>query len=71
MTEYIFSDNQEDDEYYRLRLLEDAFDKKTKTILRAAGLKEGWKCLEIGPGAGSILQWMTKIVGDTGIVEYR
>jgi hypothetical protein len=30
MTEYIFSDNQEDDEYYRLRLLEDAFDKKLK-----------------------------------------
>jgi ubiquinone/menaquinone biosynthesis C-methylase UbiE len=68
MTEYIFSDNQEDNEYYRLRLLEDAFDKKTKIILRGAGLKERWKCLEIGPGAGSILQWMAKIVGDTGIV---
>ena len=40
MTEYIFSDNQEDNEYYRLRLLEDAFDKKTKAIRRDAGLKE-------------------------------
>ena len=68
MAEYIFSDNQEDIEYYRLRLLEDAFDKKTKSILQAAGLKKRWKCLEIGPGAGSILQWMAKIVGDTGIV---
>jgi hypothetical protein len=55
MTEYIFSDNQEDNEYYRLRLLEEAFDKKTKIILRGAGLKERWKCLEIGPCAGSIL----------------
>jgi ubiquinone/menaquinone biosynthesis C-methylase UbiE len=68
MTEYIFSDNQEDNEYYRLRLLEEAFDKKTKTILHHAGLKEGWKCLEIGPGAGSILGWMAEIVGDSGIV---
>ena len=68
MAEYIFSDNQENIEYYRLRLLEDAFDKKTKSILRAAGLKERWKCLEIGPGAGSILGWMAKVVGDTGIV---
>ncbi len=68
MTEYIFSDNQEDNEYYRLRLLEEAFDKKTKRILRDAGLIEGWKCLEIGPGAGSILKWMAGIVGDTGVV---
>ena len=68
MTEYIFSDNQEDNEYYRLRLLEEAFDKKTKRILRDAGLKEGRKCLEIGPGAGSILEWMAGIVGDAGVV---
>jgi cyclopropane fatty-acyl-phospholipid synthase-like methyltransferase len=67
MTGYIFSDNQEDNEYYRLRLLEEAFDKKTKTILHHAGLKEGWKCLEIGPGAGSILGWMAEVVGDSGI----
>ncbi len=35
MTEYIFSDNQEGNEYYRLRLLEEAFDKNTKYVKQA------------------------------------
>lgn len=47
MTEYIFSDNQEDNEFHRLRLLEDSFDKKTKAILHDAGIKKRMEMLRL------------------------
>lgn len=68
MTKYIFTSNQSEKEYQRLRLLEEACDKKTQSILLESGLREGCNCLEIGPGAGSILKWMKNIVGSKGIV---
>ncbi len=68
MTEYVFTSNRSDKEYQRLRLLERAFDEKTKSILLESGLKAGFACLEVGPGAGSILEWMKHIVGSSGSV---
>ncbi|MGD9064024.1 MAG: hypothetical protein PVI42_07855 [Desulfobacterales bacterium] len=47
MTEYIFSDNQEDNEFHRLRLLEDSFDKKTNAILHDAGIKKRMEMLRL------------------------
>lgn len=47
-------------------MLERAFDSQTISVLLEAGIKEGMRCLEIGPGAGSILKWMAKVVGPSG-----
>lgn len=64
--EYIFESAEEKAEFERLKLIEDAFDEKTREIIFNSGIAPGWKCLELGPGAGSILKWMSSSVGDVG-----
>jgi len=63
---YIFSDQAEDRELARLRLVEAAFDPKTQAWLGAAGVGAGKKCLEIAAGAGSIAKWMSERCGEVG-----
>lgn len=65
---YIFESAQERAEFERLRQLEEAFDDQTKALIHASGIASGWKCLELGPGAGSILRWMSDSVGNEGKV---
>lgn len=65
---YIFESHAEDREYQRLRLIESANDPATIVLLQRTGIQEGWACLELGPGAGSILQWMGARVGTHGLV---
>lgn len=67
MTEYIFTDHQETKEIHRLRLIERAFDESTCQLLAGTGISEGWHCLEVGAGAGSILRWLGERVGPTGL----
>lgn len=67
MDRYIFKANAADHEFYRLRLVEEALDTSTKGFLEKTGLSEGWTCLEVGPGAGSILRWLGWKVGPTGV----
>ncbi|MEX5217132.1 MAG: methyltransferase domain-containing protein [Nitrospira sp.] len=50
----------------RLRALEAALDPATQECLLSTGLAKGWRCLEVGAGAGSVLSWMTSIVGPAG-----
>lgn len=64
--EYIFETVEEKTEFERLKLIEEAFDEKTKEIIQTSGIKTGYKCLELGPGAGSILSWMSYIIGNEG-----
>lgn len=66
---YIFTDTQDQAEFNRLRKIEQAFDPSTKQILEKYGLCSGMKCLEIGPGAGSIAEWMCEKVGVQGHVS--
>jgi SAM-dependent methyltransferase len=66
MDAYIFKTNAADHELYRLRLVEEAFDESTKTLLKKTGVSAGWTCLEVGPGAGSILRWLGQKVGREG-----
>lgn len=66
--EYIFESVEQKAEFERLKLVEDAFDEKTKSIIQNSGIVPGWKCLELGPGAGSILKWMSYLVGNEGKV---
>jgi SAM-dependent methyltransferase len=48
--------------------LERIDDPKTICHLEMIGISEGSNCLEVGAGAGSITQWLSKRVGPTGRV---
>jgi SAM-dependent methyltransferase len=52
----------------RLRSLEDWLDPGTIRHLRAQGVGAGWRCLEVGAGAGSIARWLSGAVGSGGEV---
>ena len=52
----------------RLQLIEQIFDPATTARIAALGLSEGWRCLELGAGAGSVARWLCDRVGPTGQV---
>jgi len=64
---YIF-DNATAAEYERLDLMSKILDPRTRASLLALGLREGWNCLELGGGNGSITEWLCRMVGDAGHV---
>lgn len=68
MVEYVFASAEQQAEFARLKLIEDAFDAQTQQIIQSSGIVSGWKCLELGPGAGSILAWLGDLVGNCGQV---
>lgn len=68
MSGYIFEDNPEDREFRRLQLIEAAVDADTIHLLEHTGMANGWSCLELGAGAGSIAGWMGARVGREGLV---
>lgn len=68
MAGYIFEKNAEDRERRRLRLIEAACDAETTGLLSEIGVISGWKCLELGAGAGSIVEWLGARVGREGQV---
>jgi len=63
-----FSSSDSRDELDRLRLLEHEYDPSTIRHLIDLGVREGWRCLEVGPGAGSIARWLGERVGSRGQV---
>ena len=52
----------------RLLLLARHEDPGTIACLEGIGVGTGWRCLEIGAGAGTIAQWLAKRVGIRGRV---
>lgn len=66
MTRYLFEKNADDRELGRLRMIEAAVDADTIRLLEEAGITTGWSCLELGAGAGSIVEWMGARVGSKG-----
>jgi SAM-dependent methyltransferase len=52
----------------RLAALERAFDPGTIRAFEAVGVANGWRCLEVGAGGGSIIGWLSRRVGLTGQV---
>lgn len=56
------------DEYRRLQAMQVAYDPATRRVLKKRGVAEGWCCLEVGAGAGSIAQWLCGQVGTNGQV---
>jgi len=67
MTDYLM-DNAAPKERKRLQLLEAWADPGTVRYLDTIGVAQGWRCLEIGAGAGSIARWLCKRVGPDGRV---
>jgi len=59
------SDMREGD---RFGALEKLFDAGTIQLLSERGVAEGWHCLEVGAGRGSIAAWLSEGVGPTGRV---
>lgn len=43
-------------------------DATTVECLNSIGVGEGWRCLEVGAGAGSIARWLCQRVGPSGQV---
>jgi SAM-dependent methyltransferase len=66
--EYVFHRAEDQRELERLRAIEQVFDPSSQRRLLATGLKAGWSCLEVGPEASSLLNWMSGVVGPTGRV---
>src|SRR6516165_1192119 len=65
---YIASHSAEAFERERLGLLERVADPITLRRLQSLGVREGWRCLEIGAGHGSVARWLAKQVGPQGQV---
>jgi ubiquinone/menaquinone biosynthesis C-methylase UbiE len=53
-------------EYQRLDLMSKILDPWTRGYLTALGIGEGWQCLELGSGNGSIAEWLSATVGPRG-----
>jgi len=64
---YVF-DNAE--EYARTRYhdLSALYDSQTIRHLERRGIEQGWSCLEVGGGGGSIASWLCERVGNQGRV---
>lgn len=68
--EYRIADDDETTrrEHERLRVLARWRDPSTIRALEATGVGPGWRCLEVGAGAGTISAWMAERVGPSGSV---
>lgn len=67
--EQYFADHAEfESERRRLEMLGKLFDDTSRRHLRNAGICEGWRCLDVGAGGGSITRWLSAEVGPNGRV---
>ena len=64
---YIF-DDAATLEYQRLDLMSKILDPWTRGYLTALGVSQGWQCLELGSGNGSIAEWLSETVSPSGNV---
>lgn len=61
----------------RLAAIEALWDPGSRSVLDELGLDAGWRCLEVGAGAGSLVEWMadrgavvTAVDIDTRFIEH-
>ena len=47
----------------QLKYLETLLDRHSVGILESTGVGPGWRCLDIGPGTGSIAGWLSETAG--------
>lgn len=65
---YFAAETPADSELERLQCFSHIFDPVTTRRLAALRVAEGWNCLEVGAGAGSIARWLSDQVGPSGRV---
>jgi SAM-dependent methyltransferase len=66
--DYVMIGSEADTERQRLARVEAAYDPVTTRCFERLGVTEGWRCLEVGAGAGSIARWLGHRVGPAGHV---
>lgn len=66
-TTYVFDDAWAA-ERTRIGSLERMLDAGTEALLTGLGVGSGWRCLEVGAGAGSTAVWLAGTVGPSGHV---
>jgi hypothetical protein len=62
---YLF-DHAAKAERERLAAIEAVANPLTIECLEKIGVSPGWHCLEVGAGAGSIVEWLSRRVGPNG-----
>ena len=67
MSTYVFDPSWQK-EHDRLSALGSLFDGACRRHLAERGVTRGWRCLEVGCGAGSLALWLAEQVGSTGLV---
>jgi 2-polyprenyl-3-methyl-5-hydroxy-6-metoxy-1,4-benzoquinol methylase len=65
---YFAASAEFNDELERTRLREQEHDPITIRRLMNIGVSNGWRCLEVGAGGGSIARWLAERVGPMGHV---
>jgi SAM-dependent methyltransferase len=63
-----YFDTAENAENARLEAQSALWDPFTFRMLDEAGVSEGWRCLEVGAGTGSVAAWLHERVGESGHV---
>lgn len=64
---YLF-DNSSPTETRRLGGIQSVWDEGTTALLTGLGVGPGWRCLEVGAGAGSVAGWLAETCAPTGSV---
>ena len=61
-------DNDTPDAANQVHILAGIMDPDSFAALESLDVRPGWRCLDVGPGAGSVTTWLANIVGATGHV---
>ena len=64
--DYVLSHTADALERERLGLIERLRDPFSHRHLAALGIRQGWRCLEVGAGHGSLARWLAEQVGPQG-----
>ena len=62
MPTYVY-DQEWKEERERLAGIERLWDPGSRALLERLGVGEGWRCLEVGAGGGSITEWLAERTG--------
>lgn len=65
---YLLNESPYEAERQRLLQLEAEWGGKTHRHLQELGVSAGWRCLEVGAGAGGVAAWLAERVGASGQV---
>jgi SAM-dependent methyltransferase len=65
---YVMADSDYTAEVARLRMLEGLRDRETAACIDTIGIAEGWRCVDLGAGAGSVARLLADLAGPDGHV---